>query len=50
MNNKEHKQYLEAFLRYAKKITASKEEGAKFLIRAGIHDKKGKLSKAYSAK
>ena len=50
MNNKEHKEYQKAFDRFAKKVTSSKEEGAKFLVRSGIHNKNGKLSKAYSTK
>jgi hypothetical protein len=48
MNQKEHKEYQKAFDRFAKKITSSKEEGAKFLVRSGIHNKNGKLSKAYT--
>lgn len=50
MNNKEHKEYQKAFDKFAKKIIASKEEAAKFLIRSGIHNKNGKLSKAYATK
>lgn len=49
MNNKEHKEYLEAFKRYAKKITASKKGAGDFLVRTGIHNKNGKLSKAYTS-
>jgi len=48
MNQKEHKEYQKAFDRFAKKITSSKEEGAKFLVRSGIHNKNGRLSKAYT--
>jgi len=47
MNSKEHQK---AFERFAKKVTSSKKEGAKFLVRAGIHNKNGKLSEAYVAK
>lgn len=50
MDNKEHKEYQIAFDRFAKKITASKEEAENFLIRSGIHDKQGKLSKVYEIK
>lgn len=48
MNQKEHKEYQKAFDRFAKKVTSSKEEGAKFLVRSGIHNKNGRLSKAYT--
>lgn len=50
MNSKEHKEYQEKFKRFAKKITSSKEEGAKFLVRSGIHNKDGKLNKVYTNK
>lgn len=50
MNSKEHKEYQRAFEKFAKKVTSSKEEGAKFLVRSGIHDKNGKLSKVYATK
>ncbi len=50
MNSKEQKEYQKAFERFAKKITSSKEEAAKFLVRSGIHNKDGKLSKAFSSK
>lgn len=49
MNNKEHKEYLEAFKRYSKKIASTKKEAGEFLVRAGIYNKKGKLSKAYTS-
>lgn len=48
MTPKEHKEYQKAFDRFAKKITSSKENGAKFLVRSGIHNKNGRLSKAYT--
>lgn len=49
MNQKEHQNYQKAFDQFAKKVTSSKEEGAKFLIRSGIHNAKGKLSKVYAS-
>lgn len=47
MNSQEHKEFREAFARYAKKITSSKKESQRFLIRTGIHDKNGNLSTNY---
>ncbi len=49
MNSKEHKEYLEEFKKYSKKITSSKKEAKKFLVRSGIHDNKGELSEAYTS-
>ncbi len=48
MNSKEHKEYLIAFKEYAQKITSSKKEAKDFLVRSGIHDRRGKLSKEYA--
>lgn len=48
MNKEEHKKLQKAFREYAKKVLASKEESQKFLIEAGIHNKKGELSKHYA--
>jgi hypothetical protein len=50
MNAKEHEQYLNEFKIYSKEIVSCKENAKKFLIRAGINTKSGKLTKAYSHK
>lgn len=47
MNKREHKEYLEAFKKYSKKISSSKKQAEEFLIRSGIHNRNGELSKAY---
>ena len=47
MSSKEHKELLEAFKKYTKKMISSKQESQDFLLRSGIHNKKGKLSKNY---
>ncbi len=47
MNNKEHKELLEAFKKYTNKLLSSKKESEDFLIRSGIYSQKGKLSKNY---
>ncbi len=47
MNNKEHKAYLKEFKAFSHKIANSKEEAKSFLIRSGINNKAGKLSKPY---
>ncbi|MEH6659596.1 hypothetical protein [Leeuwenhoekiella marinoflava] len=49
MNKEEQKELLKAFKKYADKITASKKESEKFLIRTGIHTEKGKLTKQYAS-
>ncbi|MEA3443897.1 MAG: hypothetical protein U9R19_04140 [Bacteroidota bacterium] len=47
MNNKEHKELLEAFKKYTKKLISSKKESRDFLVRSGIHNKKGELNQDY---
>lgn len=49
MNTEEHKEFREAFKRYAKKVGSSKKESQNFLKRAGIHNKNGKLSTSYTS-
>lgn len=48
MNKEEHKKLQKEFREFAKKVLSSKEESQKFLIEAGIHNKKGELSKHYA--
>jgi hypothetical protein len=47
-DNKRTQQYLKEFKAFSSEIISSRESTQKFLIRSGINDKKGKLSKAYS--
>ncbi|HXK50559.1 MAG TPA: hypothetical protein PKW56_08830 [Clostridiales bacterium] len=47
MNKKEHEEYRKALEKASKKILSSKEKALDFLIKAGIYDKDGKLSKHY---
>lgn len=47
MNSKEHKELLEAFKKYTKKLISSKKESQDFLVRSGIHNKNGELSQNY---
>jgi hypothetical protein len=47
MNQKEHKAYLKEFKVYSKEIVATKDDAQRFLIRAGINTKTGRLSKRY---
>lgn len=47
MSSKEHKELLEAFKKHTKKMISSEKESQNFLVRSGIHNKKGKLSKNY---
>ena len=47
MNKKEHKEYQKVVGNHLKKVSSSKKEAQAFLIRAGIHDKNGKLNKHY---
>lgn len=47
MSNKEYKEQAEALRRAAEKACASEEAARKFLVRAGIATKNGKLAKAY---
>tara|TARA_B100002049_G_C15733848_1_gene231591 strand:+ start:112 stop:261 length:150 start_codon:yes stop_codon:yes gene_type:complete len=49
MNKEEQKELLEAFKKYAKKITSSKKDSEEFLIRTGIHNQNGKLTKQYAS-
>ena len=47
MNKKEHKEYQKVVKDHLKKVSSSKKEAKAFLVRAGIHDKNGKLNKHY---
>lgn len=47
MNDKEHKELLETVKVYTKKLLLSKKECEAFLIRSGIYDNNGKISKNY---
>lgn len=49
MDKKEHEAYQEAFRKFTEKLLLSKQETKDFLIRAGILDSEGNLSKAYTA-
>lgn len=49
MDKKEHDTLQEAFRKFTKKLLLSKQESIEFLIRAGILDSKGNLSKAYTS-
>lgn len=50
MNNKEHKEYIEALKKYATTMLKSEEKTKEFLRDAGIHTPTGRLTKHYSSK
>ncbi len=47
MNSKEHKVLLDEFKKHTKKLLSSKKESKDFLVRSGIYNNKGELSKNY---
>ncbi|MGM0601239.1 MAG: hypothetical protein ACQETH_15625 [Candidatus Rifleibacteriota bacterium] len=47
MNKKEHKNYLDAFKAYSKEVSSNEKKAREFLVRTGIHNRDGNLSKQY---
>ncbi len=47
MDKEEQKKYIEELKKFRKELLASKQKAQKFLQDAGIHTKKGNLTKAY---
>ena len=47
MTKRQQKDYLKGLEKYKKEVTSTRKKAQEFLIRAGIHDKGGQLSKNY---